>query len=169
MLIAILMMQLTYAKKSLVYGYKGNLFKTDHLLTDTLPPAEIMAVITKIIYSTNNFSIDNVANLYTPNAVITDDEPPFSWNGPTAGVQWVNAVEKACKDIGLTKFKATIESIHIFQQNTDNVYIVVPVDYTGFLPQRERYTNKGAFTFVLRLQNNKWVVKSQTWTLKRAM
>ena len=136
---------------------------------DTIPPVDIMDVIGKIIYATNNFNINEVANLYTPNAVVTDDEAPFSWNGPTAGVQWVNAVEKACKDIGLTKFKATIESIHIFQQTGDNVYIVVPVSYTGYLPQKERYTNKGAFTFVLRLQNNKWMVKSQTWTLRRAM
>src|ERR1022692_4005397 len=78
--------------------------------TDNAPPDEVMEVIKTVIYSTNTFNIEAVANLYTPNAVVADDDPPYSWNGPTAGIQWVNAVEKACKDNELTKLKGTIET-----------------------------------------------------------
>jgi ketosteroid isomerase-like protein len=138
-------------------------------LTDTVPPAEVMEIVSAVIYSLNNFDIEKVADLYTPNAVISDDEPPYSWNGPTAGIQWVNAVEKVCKDNRLTKLKGTIEAINVFQQNSDNVYIVVPVTYNGNLPGKQEFTSEGAFTFVLRMINGKWMIKSQAWMPKKGM
>lgn len=131
-------------------------------LTDTLPSGEVMEIVKAVVYSTNTFNIESVANLYTPNAVISDDEPPFSWNGPTAGVQWVNAVQHVCKVNRLTKLKGTIEPITIYQHDTDNVYIVVPVSYTANLPEG-RFDAKGAFSFVLRLINGRWMIKSQAW------
>ena len=139
------------------------------LPADTIPPSDVMEVIKAVVYSTNNFSIETVANLYTPNAVVADDEPPYSWNGPTAGIQWVDAVERACKEIQLTKFKATIQGINIYQQKEDNIYIVVPVNYTGALPGKERFTAKGAFAFVLRMVNDKWLIKSQVWMPQKGM
>jgi ketosteroid isomerase-like protein len=134
---------------------------------DTTLPGEVMDVIKAAVYSLNNFDIEKVANLYTPNASVADDEPPYSWNGPTAGVQWVNAVEQVCKDNKLTKLKGSIETISVYQQNADNIYVVVPVSYNGLLPGSQRFNSKGAFTFVLRLINGKWLIKSQVWMPKR--
>jgi ketosteroid isomerase-like protein len=139
------------------------------LRTDTIPPTEVMDVIKSVIYSTNTFNIETVANLYTPNAVVADDEPPYSWNGPTAGIQWVNAVEKECRNVRLTKLKSAIESVNIYQQTDDNIYMVVPVSYTGDLPNKTRYNAKGAFTFVLRMINGKWLIKSQVWMPRKGM
>jgi len=136
---------------------------------DTIPPAEVLDVIRRAINALNKFDIESVANLYTHNALVADDEPPYSWNGPTAGVQWVNAVEQVCKDNRLTKLKATIEPIHVYQLTADNVYTVVPVSFTGVLPERGRFTAKGAFTFVLRMENGKWLIKSQVWMPKTGM
>jgi len=138
-------------------------------INDTLPPTEIMDIITTVVYSLNSFSIEKVADLYTPNAVIADDEPPYSWNGPTAGIQWVYAVEQVCKNNKLTKLKGTIGAINVFQQTADNVYIVVPVNYSGYLPGKQSVTTKGAFAFVLRLVNGKWLIKSQVWITKNAL
>jgi ketosteroid isomerase-like protein len=144
-------------------------YTRDVLLKDTVPPADVMEVVTAAINSLNNFNIDAVANLYTPNAVVADDEPPFSWNGPTAGVQWVNAVERVCKENHLTKLKGSIVNISVFQQNFDNVYIVVPVSYTGNLPGKTIFESDGAFTFVLRMINGRWMIKSQVWMSKKGM
>lgn len=140
-----------------------------NLITDTVPPADVMDIVAAAVYSLNTFSIEKVADLYTPNAVIADDEPPYSWNGPTAGIQWVNAVEQVCKDNRLTKLKGTIGAINVFQQTTDNVYIVVPVSYSGELPGKTHFTSRGAFTFVLRMINGKWLIKSQAWMPKKGM
>jgi ketosteroid isomerase-like protein len=149
--------------------FRSTLSTSITLPVDTVPPGEIMEVITKVINSLSNFDIDAVANLYTPNALIADDEAPYSWNGPTAGVQWVNAVEKACKDNRLTKLKAFIEPINVYLQTADNVYIVVPVSYTGNLPAHAHFNAKGGFTFVLRIENGKWLIKSQVWMPRKGM
>lgn len=166
LLVCSLLGQICYAKETC----KKNEIHTCFVAkADTVAPSDVMEVIKAVVYSTNNFNIDAVANLYTPNAVVADDEPPYSWNGPTAGVQWVNAVEQACKDNQLTKLKATIESVKVCQQTADNIYIVVPVSYTGNLPGRSRFTAKGAFTFVLRMVNDKWLIKTQVWMPRQGM
>jgi len=136
---------------------------------DTIPPSDIMDVVTAAINAVNSFDISAVADLYTPNAVVADDEAPYSWNGPTAGVQWVNAVEKACKDNRITKLKGVIEPINVYQLSADNCYVVVPVNYTGNLPDKQRFSVKGAFTFVLRQENGKWLIKSQAWMQRKAI
>lgn len=138
-------------------------------ITDSIPPADVMNVITAAIYSLNNFNIDAVANLYTPNAVIADDEPPYSWNGPTAGIQWVNAVQRTCRENHLSKLKGSIENVTVFQKSNDNIYVVVPVTYTGILPGKTSFEADGAFTFVLRLINGKWLIKSQAWMPRKGM
>jgi ketosteroid isomerase-like protein len=137
--------------------------------TDTIPNADVMEVLRIAIYAVNDFNIQAVANLYTPNAVVADDEPPYSWNGPTAGIQWINAVEKTVKDFKITKFKGSIEPVNVYQQTADNVYVVVPVIYSGNLPGSDHFSARGAFAFVLRLINDKWLIKSQVWMPEKGM
>ncbi len=153
--------------KSNLHNASGN--PRSLLQKDTVPPGDVMDIISKVIYATNSFNIDAVANLYTPNAVISDDEPPYSWNGPTAGIQWVNTIEKVCRDFKLTKFKSAIQRINVYQQTNDNVFIIVPVNYTGLLPGKVKFSTKGAFTFVLRLVNDKWMIKSQAWMPEKGL
>ena len=138
-------------------------------LGDTLVPYDVMHIVTAVVKSLGSFDGQAVADLYTPNAVIADDEAPYSWNGPTAGIQWVSAVEKACKNIGLTKLKSTIQPVNVFQQSAGNVYLAVPVVFTGNLPGKQTFSVEGVFSFVLRLANGKWLIKSQTWTAKKAI
>ncbi|CAN5173561.1 hypothetical protein BH09BAC6_BH09BAC6_22780 [soil metagenome] len=136
---------------------------------DTIPAPEVVEVINTVISATNNFDIGAVANLYTPNAVVADDEPPYSWNGPTAGVQWINAVDRVCRENSLTHLKGKIEHINVYQQTDDNVYVVVPVSFSGMLPHKKEFTAIGAFTFVLRKVNGKWLIKSQAWMPQKGM
>ena len=138
-------------------------------LIDSMPPEDVMDVIGAAINSLNSFNIEDVANLYAQNAVVADDEPPYSWNGPTAGVQWVNAVEQVCKDNKLTKLKGSIGNITVFQHSAENFYVVVPVTFTGNLPQKQKFNADGAFTFVLRTVSGKWMIKSQVWIPRRGM
>ncbi len=136
---------------------------------DTIPPSDVMDVVSKVIYSLNSFDISAVADLYTPNAVVSDDEAPYSWNGPTAGVQWVNAVEKACKDNHVTRLKGDIGPINFYQKSGENFYIVVPASFSGRLPDKQTFAVRGAFTFVLRREDGKWLIKSQTWLQQKSI
>jgi hypothetical protein len=77
---------------------------------------EVVKIINKVINASSSFDVDAVTDLYTPNAVVADEEPPFSWNGPTAGAQWISTVEKTCKDYKLKNFKAKIRDISVYLQ-----------------------------------------------------
>ncbi len=127
-----------------------------------------MNIIKAIIKASSNFDINAVADLYAPNAVVADEMAPFSWNGTTAGVQWVNVVEKTCKNYKLKEFKGEIGKIAVYIQTDESIYVVVPVDFTGQI-KGEPFEEGGAFTFVFRLVSGKWVIKSQAWTGKRGL
>src|ERR1700712_10454 len=114
--------QTSYAKNN--YKINRNYSST----IDSLPPADLMDIVKTVVYATDKFDIKAVADLYTPNAVVADNEPPFSWNGPTAGIQWVNAVEKTCKEYKLKGFKGQIGRVSVYLQTEESIYVVVPVD-----------------------------------------
>ena len=137
--------------------------------TDTIPQPDVMAVVKTVIDASNTFNVQAVANLYTPNAVVADDEPPYSWNGLTAGIQWVNSVEKAVKDNHITKFKGRMEQVNVYQQAVENVYVIVPVTYSGDLPGHSHFSAKGAFAFVLRHIDDRWLIKSQVWMPEKGL
>jgi ketosteroid isomerase-like protein len=155
-----------YAKVSF---HLKDIKKIAYITKDTVPNADVMEVVRAAIHATNDFNVQAVADIYTPNAVVADDEPPYSWNGPTAGIQWINAVEKAVKDFRITKFKGEISPVKVYQQTTDNVYVVVPVTYSGNMPGHAHFSARGAFAFVLRQINDKWLIKSQVWIPEKGM
>lgn len=138
-------------------------------VTDTIPVPDVVDVCKTVIEASSSFNGQAVANLYTPNAVVADDEAPYSWNGLTAGVQWINSVERAVKINRITKFKARMEPVNVYQQNVENVYLIIPVTYTGDLPGHEHFQAKGAFAFVLRHTDDRWLIKSQVWMPEKGM
>ena len=129
---------------------------------------EIIQIINTVIKASGTFDINAVANLYTPNAVVADEEPPFSWNGPTAGVQWISTVEKTCKDLKLKNFRGKIRDINVYLQTDESVYVVVPVDYSGTI-KNDHFDEEGAFTFIFRLVSGHWMIKSQVWVARKGM
>lgn len=140
-----------------------------HKMRDTVPVPDVVDVVKTVIEASSGFNGQAVANLYTPNAVVADDEAPYSWNGLTAGVQWVNSVERAVKINRITKFKARIDPVNVYQQNVENVYLIIPVTYTGDLPGHEHFQARGAFAFVLRHTDDRWLIKSQVWMPEKGM
>ncbi|PWK67079.1 uncharacterized protein DUF4440 [Mucilaginibacter oryzae] len=129
---------------------------------------EVKQIIEKVIKASGTFSIDEVSDLYAPNAVVADEQPPFSWNGQLAGVQWINSVEKAVKDFKIKDFKVDLQRIKTFQQTDEIVYLVAPVEYTGTV-NGEHFEEQGAFSFVLRVVSGKWLIKSQAWVPRNGM
>lgn len=129
---------------------------------------EVKQVIEKVIKASGTFRIDEVSDLYAPNAVVADEQPPFSWNGQLAGAQWINSVEKAVKDFKIKDFKVELQRIKTFQQTEEVAYLIAPVEYTGTV-NGEHFEEQGAFSFVLRVVSGKWLIKSQAWVPRSGM
>lgn len=134
---------------------------------DTVRSA-IMNIVEKVVKASGTFDIEQVANLYTPNAVVADEEPPFSWNGPTAGIQWINTVEKTVKEYKMTAFSGKMLPVTVFLKSDESVYVIVPVSYTGEV-KGDVFEEDGAFTFIFRIVNGTWLIKSQVWTTRKGL
>jgi len=128
----------------------------------------LISIINTVVAASGSFDITPLADLYTPNALVADEQPPFSWNGPTAGAQWVNSIEKACHELKIKKLKGKIGHINTYLQSDESVYVVVPVDYTGEI-KGDSFEEEGAFTFVFRMESGRWLIKSQVWVSRRGM
>lgn len=161
-LLSVLMMQTAYSK---VIALRVH---TKSSADSASNRNEVVKIINTVINASSSFDVSAVTDLYTPNAVVADEEPPFSWNGPTAGVQWINTVEKTCKDYKLKNFRARIRDISVYLQTEESIYVVVPVDYTGEI-KGDRFDEEGAFTFIFRLVNGHWLIKSQVWVARKGM
>lgn len=133
----------------------------------TLKP-EVLAIVNTALKASYTYDISKVSELYAPNAVVIDEQSPFSWNGPLAGVQWINSVQKAVKDFKIKNFKVNVKRIKVFQQTEEIAYLVVPVEYTGTI-NGDPFDEEGAFTFVLRIVGDKWLIKSQAWVPKNGL
>lgn len=142
--------------------------KVDTVLDSLATRKTIFSIINTVVSASSSFDIDKVANFYTPNALVADEEPPFSWNGPTAGAQWINTVEKTCKDLKIKKLHGKIGRISVYLQDGESVYVIVPAVYSGEIKD-EPFEEEGAFTFVFRLVSGKWMIKSQVWVTRKGM
>ncbi len=126
---------------------------------------EVLQTINTVLKASYTFDIDKVTDVYAPNAVVTDEQAPYSWNGQLAGVQWVNSVQKAIADYKIKDFFVNVKKIKIFQQTEEVAYLVVPVEYTGTV-NGDAFNEEGAFSFVFRYVSGKWLIKSQAWIPK---
>lgn len=148
--------------------YAKNTVGTDSVKTiKTLKP-EVLEIVNTVLKASYTFKIEKVSDVYTPNAVVSDEQQPFSWNGQLAGVQWINSVQKAVNDFKIKDFKVNVKRIKVFQQTEEIAYLVVPVEYTGTI-NGEPFDEEGAFSFVLRVVAGKWLIKSQAWVPKNGL
>lgn len=129
---------------------------------------EVLQTINTVLKASYTFDIDKVTDVYAPNAVVTDEQEPYSWNGQLAGVQWVNSVQKAVKGFKIKDFLVNVKKIKVFQQTEEVAYLVVPVEYTGTV-NGDPFNEEGAFSFVFRYVSGKWLIKSQAWVPKNAL
>ena len=111
--LAVTATQTSYAKVTISRAYGYPEFRRFGRDTKNL-----ISIINTVIDASGNFDINPVADFYTPNALVADEEPPFSWNGPTAGAQWINAVEKTCQDLKIKRLKGKIGHINVTCRTT---------------------------------------------------
>jgi hypothetical protein len=129
---------------------------------------EVLQSVNTVLKASYTFEIDKVTDMYAPNAVVTDEQQPFSWNGQLAGVQWVNSVQKAVKEFKIKDFMVIVKRIKIFRQTEEIAYLIVPVEYTGTV-NGDPFNEEGAFSFVFRIVSGKWLIKSQAWVPKNGL
>ena len=131
------------------------------------PPANISGPIQTVIRATNTGKTAALADLYTSDAVVVDEEAPFIWNGAGAGVAWFDQVSKAFQQMKMTGFKAAAGPASEYERDGRNAYVIVPLTLTG-TAGKKAFRETGTFTFTLRQVGESWKISSQVWTTRTA-
>ena len=90
---------------------------------------DVMATVREYLGDFNKGDADQAAGLCAPQAIIIDDFPPHTWQGPTACLDWWNALVAFDKSKGITDEDVTIGKPRRVVVTGDRAYVVVPATY----------------------------------------
>lgn len=127
----------------------------------TAPTPAMMAPIKTLAAAVNADKATVLAAVYTPDAVIIDEDAPYRWEGPNAAANWLATLDKVTQ---LQKIKATarLGKPSFWDISPARAYIVVPTAYAGTMAGKP-FTETGAWTFVLVKAHGVWKIETSTW------
>ncbi len=130
------------------------------------PPSDVMAPVQTFLAVTNGRSAVNIDTLFTPDAVVIDEEPPYLWSGPHAASQWLAMLKGQFVKNQMTGFAATAGKPIEYSQTGDVAYLIIPLSLAGTAGTKP-FHEKGTLTFVLRRTAGDWKIASDVWTTSK--
>lgn len=128
------------------------------------PPPAIMKLTDAVVKASNADDASALSKLYTEDAVVVDELPPFVWRGANAGVDWWRAVEAFVRNEH-HHLKLVNARVSEFQRSAVGAYLVQPMtilEVGGAQPSSE----SGTWTYTFHNGGGTWLISSQVWTTK---
>jgi ketosteroid isomerase-like protein len=124
--------------------------------------SEAVAPVEAVIAAIKSDNTAAMSNLYSNNAVIVDEQAPFEWSGPDAGVRWLSASSDWSKwSRKVARFRAALANIRV-DSSSGTAYVVVAGAFSSANPKKP-WQQHGTLTFTLKELNNSWKIGSQVW------
>ena len=124
--------------------------------------ADAVATIARFTAAVNAGDQQAAIAHFTADASITEDIPPYRWQGPEAGAQWLLAMWENGQRAGLANIAMTLGAPTRVEVTGDHAYVVVPGALTfdmGGQPRRD----DGTLTFALQKSGEAWLIGSLAW------
>lgn len=131
----------------------------------TPPPEPILRLANAVIHATNTDDGAALAGLYTNDAVVVDENPPFLWRGAGAGTAWWHVVDAVTQKAKLTHLKAIDVRLGEFKQSATDAYLIQPMTVSGMLAGKP-FAEPGTMTYTFHNAGGTWLISSQVWTTK---
>lgn len=129
-----------------------------------VPPSPILKLPNAVVDASNTDDALSLSKLYTNDAMVVDEIPPFVWRGTGAGVAWWRAVDAFTKK-KRERIKLVNVRISEFQRSATDAYLIQPmtiIEVTGGPPSSE----SGTMTYTFHNNSGTWLISSQVWTSK---
>lgn len=128
------------------------------------PPPAIVALTQTFLDAANSNDATKFAGMFTSDAVVVDEDAPFTWSGPNAGVAWWKAVQQliASHKAGL---RVTGDPFSEYRQAGDTAYAIQPLHIAHIVAGITR-VQLGTETFTFRNVRGAWKISSATWTTR---
>ena len=129
------------------------------------PPPAILKLTSAVIQATNADDASALAGLFTSDAVIVDENPPFVWRGANAGVVWWHVVQRVTQKAHLTGLKATTMRIGEFKQSPADAYLVESMKITATAAGKP-FAESGTLTYTFHNAGGTWLISTMVWTTR---
>ena len=125
-------------------------------------PAEIKAVIEKVLSGFNNKDCALYNSAFGGDAVVIDGMAPYRWTGPNAPARWFADAEKWAHDLGVADENIAYDRVIRADVVGTNAYVVLSAKLSFTLRSRSD-SRLGILTFTFAKQGDEWKVGSQAW------
>lgn len=129
------------------------------------PPAPIVKLTTAMIRATNANDASALSGLFTHDAVIVDENPPFVWRGAGAAAAWWHVVDAVTQKAKLTHFQAAVNRNGEFRQSATDAYLVQSLTISG-LAAGKPFSESGTLTYTFHDAGGTWLISTMVWTTK---
>lgn len=129
-----------------------------------VPPAPILTLASSVVKASNTDDEALLARLYTGDATVVDEIPPFVWRGAGAGVAWWRAVEAFTKTKHV-RLKLVDVRISEFQRSSTAAYLIQPLTILE-LGNGQPSSESGTMTYTFHNDGGRWLISSQVWATK---
>jgi ketosteroid isomerase-like protein len=131
------------------------------------PPSSVMAPVQTFLAITQGQSTADLDALFTPDAVVIDENDPYVWRGPHAASQWWARVKKTMDAMKVSTLHAVAGPALEYVQSGDKAYLVLPLTLSGG-SGAHAFTETGTLTFTFVGTGGDWKISTDTWTTAKA-
>ena len=130
-----------------------------------LPPAPILKLAGAAMHAASTNDVSGFVGLYTNDAVVVDEIPPFIWHGAGAGVSWWRAVAAFAHTMKMRNLRAVNIRVSEFKESATDAYLVEPMTVTA-IADGKPFAEAGTTTYTFHNAGGTWLISSQVWTTK---
>lgn len=129
------------------------------------PPTAIARLANAVIDAANTGDASGLAGIFTQDATVVDENPPFVWRGTGAGVAWWRVVESVTRKARLIHLKAIGVRTGEFKQSATDAYMVQALTVTGVAGGKP-FSEPGTMTYTFHNTGGTWLISTMVWTTK---
>jgi ketosteroid isomerase-like protein len=129
------------------------------------PPAAILKLANAVVSAANADDAARLVGIFTNDAVVVDENPPFVWRGEGAGLAWWHVVEAVTRKAKLTHLKAVNVRRGEFRQTATDAYLVQPMTITAIAAGKP-FAESGTMTYTFHNAGGAWLISTMVWTTK---
>ena len=129
------------------------------------PPEPILKLANAVITATNTDDAAALAGLFTDDAVVVNENPPFAWRGAGAGVAWWHVVDAVTQKAQMQHVKAVNVRLGEFRQSATDAYLVQALTVTGVAGAKP-FAEAGTMTYTFHNAGGTWLISTMVWTTK---
>ncbi len=129
------------------------------------PPPPILKLVNAVMQGTNSNDASAFDGIFTDDAVVVDENPPFVWRGAGAGVAWWHVVQAATQKAKLTHVKATDIRLGEFKQSATDAYLVQAMTVSATAGTKP-FAEPGTMTYTFHNAGGTWLISTMVWTTK---